>query len=202
MPDIPGRNEPAGRVTVKNTLLILLALLAVTLSGCAVMENGAGRHGDAEGKAPGAAGTKSLSGVDKQELELSQKLAGAKGVSVQRQQGRICVTFQCELLFDENSNGLRDEASTQICELADILKKYPENRLKVDGFTDSTDQEQYDHELTEARASAVKDALVGKGIDPGSISARGFGDSKPVASNSTDAGRQANRRVIITIAPQ
>ncbi len=188
---------------MKNMFWILLALFAMVLSGCAALENGANGRGDPTGKFSGQTGAvKPCGPLDREESELNQKLAGKEGANIQRQQDRISITLQCSILFDGNSNALTTEACRQLGEVADVLRKYPECRVKVDGFTDSSDREQYDHELTEARACAVRDVLVSTGINSSKIAARGFGDSKPVASNITDEGRQANRRVTITVSPQ
>ncbi|GLI32871.1 MAG: OmpA family protein [Deltaproteobacteria bacterium] len=139
--------------------------------------------------------------MEKQERELQQALADAEGASVERQQNEILVTFKSDVLFDVDSARLKAGAYEDIDQVADILNRYPETRVRVSGFTDSTGSEEYNLQLSEDRALAVKDAIVDRGVAPKRIAARGFGESKPVASNATEAGRQLNRRVTIKIIP-
>ena len=139
--------------------------------------------------------------MDRQEREFNQRLARVEGASVQRMQDNLAVTFRSDVLFDVDSTRLKPGAYDEIDIVADILMRYPDTRVMVDGFTDSTGSERYNLQLSEARALSVKDALVNAGVHPARINARGFGESKPIASNATEAGRQLNRRVTITIIP-
>ena len=139
--------------------------------------------------------------MDRQEREFNQRLARVEGASVQRMQDNLAVTFRSDVLFDVDSTRLKPGAYDEIDIVADILMRYPDTRVMVDGFTDSTGSERYNLQLYEARALSVKDALVNAGVHPARINARGFGESKPIASNATEAGRQLNRRVTITIIP-
>jgi outer membrane protein OmpA-like peptidoglycan-associated protein len=73
--------------------------------------------------------------------------------------------------------------------------------MTVAGYTDSTGSEELNQKLSEKRAESVKNALVGEGVNPARITTVGYGESKPVADNDTEAGRQLNRRVTIFITP-
>jgi OOP family OmpA-OmpF porin len=76
-----------------------------------------------------------------------------------------------------------------------VLTQYPELRIEISGHTDNVGDLQKNTELSEQRAGAVKDYMVGKGIDAARVHTRGAGPNEPVADNSTDKGRQANRRI-------
>jgi outer membrane protein OmpA-like peptidoglycan-associated protein len=83
-----------------------------------------------------------------------------------------------------------------------ILTQYPETNIRIAGHTDSTGSAEYNQKLSERRAEAVKKALVGMGVNPSRMTTIGYGASKPIADNKTEAGRQQNRRVEVRIVPQ
>jgi outer membrane protein OmpA-like peptidoglycan-associated protein len=139
--------------------------------------------------------------MDRQERDLQRATARMEGASVQRQQDNLAVTFRSDFLFDVGSDRLKPGAYQEIYQVADILNRYPDTRVQVHGHTDSTGSEQYNFELSEARALAVKDALVNQGVHPSRISARGYGETNPIASNASESGRQLNRRVALLIVP-
>ena len=78
--------------------------------------------------------------------------------------------------------------------------RYPTLNLGVEGYIDSTGSEAFNQTLSEKRAESVRDYLVQQGLNANSITAKGFGESSPVADNSTAAGRQKNRRVEIIVS--
>ena len=88
-----------------------------------------------------------------------------------------------------------------LAQLAQNLQQFPQSRITVVGHTDNTGTVQYNQGLSEARARSVASILIGNGVNSGRISTFGEGEFSPVASNSTAAGRQQNRRVVITITP-
>lgn len=103
-------------------------------------------------------------------------------------------------LFDVDSATVRPDAVEAIEQIAARAKAASEVELvTVAGYTDNTGPEAYNLALSERRAKAVKDQLVRAGIDPRAIKADGFGESHPVASNTTAEGRQQNRRVVIDV---
>jgi outer membrane protein OmpA-like peptidoglycan-associated protein len=218
------------RIFMKRQVLLLFVAVAFALSACATpmtrQEKGAAvgvgvgaATGALLGQAIGRDTTSTVLGavagaavggiaggmigeyMDRQEREFNQRLARVEGASVQRMQDNLAVTFRSDVLFDVDSTRLKPGAYDEIDIVADILMRYPDTRVMVDGFTDSTGSERYNLQLSEARALSVKDALVNAGVHPARINARGFGESKPIASNATEAGRQLNRRVTITIIP-
>ena len=107
--------------------------------------------------------------------------------------------FERIILFDFDKATLRPEAIPIIEELAELLRRYPRVKLEVQGHTDNIGTEEYNLRLSEARARAVVEALVERGIDPRRLRPRGFGMSMPVAPNDTEENRQKNRRTVFKI---
>lgn len=140
--------------------------------------------------------------MDNQEAAMRQNLAGVEGASIQRSANVLAVTFKSDIMFDTNSSVVKSGAFDEINRVARVLNQYPETTMRIAGHTDSTGAETYNQQLSERRAEAVKQALAGQGVSPARMTAVGFGESQPIADNNTEAGRQMNRRVTITIAPQ
>lgn len=105
-----------------------------------------------------------------------------------------------DVLFDSGRAELRAGGLRVIDRLAEFMREYPQRRVSIEGFTDSVGNASSNQALSEERASAVRVALVNRGIDPARVVARGFGESYPVASNGSGIGRQMNRRVEIVIS--
>ena len=102
--------------------------------------------------------------------------------------------------FDFDRSEVRSEYFDEIQEVTDFMEQYPDVVVELEGHTDSRGTEAYNQDLSERRANAVRDVMIGRfGISGGRITARGFGESQPIASNETDAGREENRRVITVI---
>jgi outer membrane protein OmpA-like peptidoglycan-associated protein len=97
--------------------------------------------------------------------------------------------------FDFGKATIRKESNKLLDEAVAVLKQYPDLRISISGHTDNVGDAQTNLELSQQRAAAVKDYLVGKGIDTGRIETRGAGANEPVADNATDKGRQENRRI-------
>ena len=140
--------------------------------------------------------------MDKQEAAMRQAVANVEGASVQRDQNVLAVTFKSDILFPLNSAVLQPGAQDEIARVAQVLTQYPATTITIAGHTDSSGSEIYNQELSERRAAAVRNALAARGVAPARMTTVGFGESKPVADNSTEAGRSLNRRVEITIVPQ
>jgi outer membrane protein OmpA-like peptidoglycan-associated protein len=113
----------------------------------------------------------------------------------------LVVTFT-DVLFDVGRAELRSGALARVEQLASVMREYPERNVLVEGFTDSTGSLATNQDLSERRAMSVRQALVGRGIDPQRIVARGHADRYPIADNSTASGRQQNRRVEAVLSDQ
>jgi outer membrane protein OmpA-like peptidoglycan-associated protein len=105
-----------------------------------------------------------------------------------------------DVLFDTGKSDLRSEAREALAKLSGIVLNYPSLKLNIEGHTDSTGSADLNQTLSEKRADAVRDYLIGQGLDARSLSAKGFGLNNPVADNSTTEGRQKNRRVEIIVS--
>jgi len=107
-----------------------------------------------------------------------------------------------DVLFDTNKATLKPGADQKIDRLATFLQKNPNERLIIEGYTDSTGSEEYNEELSQRRAQAVANVLAGQGVPASRYQVVGKGQAFPVASNATPAGRQQNRRVEIVFSDQ
>lgn len=107
-----------------------------------------------------------------------------------------------DVLFDTNKATLKSGADQRINRLATFLQNNPNERLIIEGYTDSTGSEEYNQELSQRRAQAVADVLAAQGIPASHFQVVGKGQAFPVASNATPAGRQQNRRVEVVFSDQ
>ncbi|MDT0691308.1 OmpA family protein [Salegentibacter sp. F188] len=103
------------------------------------------------------------------------------------------------VLFDLNKATIRSESEEALNQIADIMEEYPNTIFHIEGHTDSSGSDQYNLELSKERAQSVKDYLVSEGIPESRLTSEGYGESQPIASNSTASGRQENRRVEISL---
>lgn len=104
-----------------------------------------------------------------------------------------------DLLFDVDGAALKPGGLAEVQRVADALIDNPGRRVEIEGHTDSTGAENYNLRLSEERAASVRQALVEAGVSSDQISARGYGESYPIATNDSQAGRQQNRRVELII---
>jgi outer membrane protein OmpA-like peptidoglycan-associated protein len=132
--------------------------------------------------------------LDKQAEELKQVAENTK-----RTEDGILVDLKSTLLFTSDSAVLKPEAVEQVAKLGDILAKYPQDRIRVQGHTDSTGSAAHNEELSLRRAQSVRDVLVSRGVQSTQVLVEGAGASRPIADNKTAAGRAANRRVELHI---
>lgn len=161
--------------------------------------------GHTESTLPGAAIGTAVGGIsghqigaymDRQEQELKAAMAANEAASIQRTHDVLTATFRSEYLFDFDSSTLKPEAYTEIGRVADVLNRYPQTTIRVEGHTNSKGSKAYNQTLSEKRSLAVKSALTQRGVDPTRIQTVGFGESQPISSNDA-----MNRRVVIVIIP-
>ena len=105
-----------------------------------------------------------------------------------------------DVLFDTNKSDLKSGGMRNVQKLAGVLKEYPLRNVLVEGFTDSIGSSEYNQDLSDRRARAVRTALQETGVASERISNRGYGKTFPVANNATAEGRQLNRRVEIIVS--
>ncbi|GMN09624.1 OmpA family protein [Croceitalea sp. MTPC9] len=103
------------------------------------------------------------------------------------------------ILFDTGKSSIKAESTSVMVDIITILKEYPNAKFTVEGHTDSVGSSKLNQSLSESRALSVKDFLVDKGIEEFRLSAVGYGEDKPIATNNTRAGRTQNRRVEINL---
>ncbi|KAB7528541.1 OmpA family protein [Flagellimonas olearia] len=103
------------------------------------------------------------------------------------------------ILFDTGKASIKAESTSVMVDIIQILNEYPNAKFTVEGHTDSVGSEKLNQELSEKRANSVRDFLIDKGISSSRLTAIGYGESKPIATNNTRAGRAQNRRVEINL---
>ena len=209
-----------GDHTMNGKLLIVLVLsFGIILLGCSASNTtkggllGAGGGaliGGLIGKAAGNTAAGAIIGaavggaaglvighyMDKQADEMKQDLKNAK---IERVGEGIKITFDSGILFAVDKSDLQPDAKTNITNLAKILNKYPDTNILIEGHTDSTGSSEHNQVLSEHRAGSVASFCKGLSVTGSRISTVGYGETQPVASNSTSEGRQQNRRVEIAI---
>jgi len=99
--------------------------------------------------------------------------------------------------FDFNSSQLDPSGRSILDRIAAALNQYPDVNIEVAGYTDSVGNDAYNLRLSQQRAEAVRDFLIGKGVAASRLSAKGYGEADPIASNDTEEGRERNRRVVL-----
>lgn len=206
---------------IKSSLFISVILaVALILSGCKSWSNtakgttigtGAGAAvGAVIGKtlgntAAGAIGGAVVGGtagaiiggnMDKKAEELEEEM---EGVTIQRVEEGIAVSFDSGILFDFDSSTLRQEGNENLRKLADIINRDKDTTLMIVGHTDSRGEENYNLRLSERRAESASQFMVSQGLASSRIQTVGRGEYEPIAENDSDAGRQKNRRIEVAI---
>jgi outer membrane protein OmpA-like peptidoglycan-associated protein len=202
-----------------NLLIVLVLAMAIIAMGCGASNTvkggaiGAGAGaviGGLIGKATGNTAAGAIIGaaiggtagalignyMDRQAEEMQKDIKNAK---IERVGEGIKITFDSGILFQTNSSELQPTAKTNIESLAKILNKYEDTNIIVEGHTDSTGSAEYNQQLSEKRAASVSGYAKNLGVVGTRFTTVGYGESQPVASNSTADGRQLNRRVEIAI---
>jgi len=196
--------------------LVSFALIMIILSGCKSMNKtqkgavigtaGGGAAGAVIGRASGNTALGAIIGaavggvtgavigrkMDKQAEEIKKDVPGAK---VERVGEGIVVEFNSQILFAHDKSDLSSAAQDNLNELHQILTKYPDTNIEIQGHTDSDGTDTYNMTLSERRATSVASYLREKGVPSGRISTKGFGETAPKYSNTSEDGKSQNRRV-------
>ncbi|WP_085810097.1 OmpA family protein [Sphingomonas sp. TZW2008] len=138
--------------------------------------------------------------MDKQERDLRARTAGTD-VQVIRQGDDLLLNIPSGINFAYNSAAVQPQFQRTLDQVAGVLSEYNRTYVDVYGHTDSTGSDAYNQGLSEQRARAVADYLSTRGVQSARIGTRGFGETQPIATNETEEGRAANRRVEIKIVP-
>ncbi len=192
--------NPDGSYEYKRTAIGALAGAAVGAGTGALI---GGKKHAGRGALIGAAGGAVVGGaignyMDRQAAELKRRLPEA---AIERQGDKLYVALPAGILFDVNKDAVKPSAKTSLAKAAEVLVKYPDTYVTVEGHTDSTGSAQYNQELSERRAMHVRDLLTQDGVPAARLDVKGYGASDPIADNATAEGRQANRRVQLEIRP-
>jgi outer membrane protein OmpA-like peptidoglycan-associated protein len=138
--------------------------------------------------------------MDKQEAELRAELEGT-GVSVTRNGDNITLNMPGNVTFATDSSDLSPAFFNVLNSVGKVLAEFEQTVVEVAGHTDSTGSDAYNQSLSERRATSVSSYLSSQGVIDQRVITLGIGEARPVADNSSAAGRQANRRVEITMVP-
>ncbi|MHA1127728.1 MAG: OmpA family protein [Alphaproteobacteria bacterium] len=137
--------------------------------------------------------------LDAQEAELRAQMGNS--VSIINTGNQLIVSLPEDITFAVNSAVVKSSLTSDLNSLASSMNNYPNTTIEVVGHTDNTGTATYNQALSEQRARAVRGILVSGGVNSGRVIAYGVGETRSVATNSTAAGRQQNRRVEIFITP-
>ncbi|MBC7741213.1 MAG: OmpA family protein [Bdellovibrionaceae bacterium] len=131
--------------------------------------------------------------MDQQAKELEQI------AETRRTDTGLVTKLKSDILFDTGKADLKGAAKTNLQQMGDIMRKYPENVLTIKGYTDSTGSATVNNALSQRRADAVRNELVAAGLPAATISTMGRGVADPIGDNKTSTGRKQNRRVDVEV---
>ena len=213
-------------MTHLRTPALLLAASALALSACVTPPPGEPnrtRTGAITGALAGAAiGAAAGDGARRDEILAGAVIGGAAGagigqvldrqaadlrrdldsrIDVVNQGDRLLVRAPQDILFAVDSAALQPTLVSDLRVLGQNLQTYPNSTVQVTGHTDNTGEAAYNQDLSERRAQSVASVLYQSGVNPGRVQVIGRGESSPIASNASAAGRAQNRRVDIVIIP-
>ncbi len=163
------------------------------------------KHDRGKGALIGAAVGATIGGLignqmDKQEAALREQMAGT-GVEIQREGDTIRLNAPEAITFDTGQALVKPQFEPILEQLAQTVRQYPDTLIRVEGHTDSTGSASLNQTLSDNRANSVAGQLIQRGVAANRVQAIGYGFSRPVADNSTMAGRAQNRRVEMLIIP-
>ena len=139
--------------------------------------------------------------MDTQEAEVRRQLQGT-GVSVTRAGDELILNMPSDITFNSGSSALKAEFSSTLQSVSLVLNKYTKTNISITGHTDSDGSTSSNQTLSVSRAQAVAQDLNSRRVSGERLLTQGAGESSPIASNSTVAGKAANRRVELRIVPK
>ena len=141
--------------------------------------------------------------AESNQAQLRQRLmAQLNEILATRDSARGLIVSMPDVLFDTGSANLKPTARERLAKVAGILLAYPDMRIEVDGYTDSTGNPMFNERLSQDRAASVQSYLSQQGVSSSAMSIHGFGEANPIASNESVEGRQQNRRVELVVSGQ
>lgn len=218
------------KITILSKVTCLIAVLLISCISCAPPQTKTGKGGaygaaggavlgaivgqaagrDTESTIIGAAIGAAVGGaagagvgrmMDNQERDMREALAASEAAAIRREGDLLAISLKGDVTFDYDSAIVRPGLYSEIDRISNVLIKYPQTVIRVEGHTDSTGSEIYNMNLSEERAESVKNLIVQRGVSSDRIETRAYGESTPIADNNTEAGRAMNRRVEIKVAP-
>jgi outer membrane protein OmpA-like peptidoglycan-associated protein len=139
--------------------------------------------------------------AERDQALIAQQEMQLKELNAKKTERGLVITLG-DVLFSTNKAQLKSGGMRNVQKLADFLKQYPQHKVLVEGYTDSTGSNSLNQELSDRRANAVRTALIDMGISSDRVTTRGYGEAFPVAGNDTAASRQLNRRVEIILSDE
>src|SRR5690606_23989072 len=152
-------------------------------NGCPYQDRDGDGVLDKDDQCPDVAGTVANKGCPEVSVEIIKQLND----------------YSKTILFDLGKATIRKESYAVLQNIADIMKEYPNANFEIEGHTDSQGSDALNDKLSNDRAASVRDYLTTIGMDGNRLTSIGYGESKPIATNATKAGRQQNRRVEISL---
>jgi outer membrane protein OmpA-like peptidoglycan-associated protein len=158
-------------------------------------------HAVSEAQDDAAKANRHAQQADSDKAEMRSRLSTQLNLILQtRDSARGLIVNMSDVLFDTGQYSLKPGAREKLAKVAGILLAYPGINVQVGGYTDNVGNDDMNQALSEHRASSVRDYLVQSGVNSNSVTAQGFGNTQPVATNDNSTGRQQNRRVELVVS--
>ena len=140
--------------------------------------------------------------MDEQESEMRDAMASSESAVIKREGNILIITLKTDADFSQILTNHKPDHLDEFDEIARIMIKYPKTAIVVEGHTDNVGSDTYNLFLSKRRASTIKYLLVQRGVSTHRINVVGYGESRPLSTNTTVDGRQMNRRVDLLIQPK
>ncbi|MEM9740419.1 MAG: OmpA family protein [Pseudomonadota bacterium] len=186
---------------VSNRQLGTTAGGAIVGAGLGTLAGGDDGRNAAIGAVVGALAGAAVGGyMDEQERKLREATAGT-GIEVERQGDNIALNMPSDITFPVNSADVQPGFQPTLNSVANTLVEYPKTSVDIIGHASADGPEDYNQQLSERRAASVQSYLLSQGMQSVRVQSYGFGETRPIATNETESGRAANRRVEILLTP-